>query len=156
MATASTKDDCDWYEVCGVDGICIDALDAAYEVRVPNWAPNTCDGGPIDGDADLYWELVLDGVTIGRSGWVQGGCPGNWTDVVCVQQGLFSENFYLVAYDEDDGTAPDLMDTLWWDDDMNSAPDPIDPYLLHGGGIETDTGSGGHVRVEFTVVAGCG
>jgi hypothetical protein len=154
--TCSQSNDCDWFDVCGVDGTCVDALDAAYEIRVPNWRPNTCDGGPLDGDADLYWRLDLDGVEIGRSGWVQGGCPGSWTDVMCVAEGEFAENFYLSTRDDDDGTDDDLMDALWWDYDVNSAPDPIDPYYLHEGVIDTDTGSGGHVRVEFTVVDGCG
>lgn len=139
---------------CSTDGLCVDARDLAYEVTVPTWAPSTCDGGTLDGDADLFWELRIGGATVGSSTWMQGGCPGVWRETVCVEQGGMHEPWFLVLWDED-GAEDDLMDSLWWDDDGNTLADPIDPIWLHLGGYDGTTGSGGHVRVEFGVVPFC-
>jgi len=154
-ATCNDNDDCALQRACSVDGVCEDARDLAYEIRVPTWAPSTCDGGVVDGDADLYWSLMLGTVELGSSDWEQGGCPGSWpTDTVCVPASGLNGAWFLGLWDED-GDEDALVDALWWDDDADTVPDPIRAYILHDGVWDGTTANGGDLRVEFTVVAGC-
>ena len=72
----------------------------------------------------------------------------------CVPAGTFYGTFFLGAWDED-GTDDYLQDSLWWDFDGNTIADPLDPFWLHNRGYDGETGSGGHLQIEFTVVDGC-
>lgn len=122
---------------------------------MPSWTPGTgCSGGTLEGDADLYWQLLLDGVDVAHSSWTQGGCPGSWNVTVCVPEASFYGTFFLGAWDED-GADDYLQDSMWWDFDGNTIADPLDPFWLHMRGYDGPTGSGGQVRVTFDVVAGC-
>lgn len=152
----SSNDECGGSYVCNTDGTCVFARDASYEIRVPNWDPGVgCDDGIFSGDADLYWNLTLGGVDWGGSGWVQGGCPGSWpNDSVCVPATNLYDGWYLEARDEDGDYDPPA-DTLWWDDDLDSVPDPISVSILHDGVYTAGTGSGGTLRVELAVVEAC-
>ena len=152
----SDNDQCGQAQVCNTDGTCIFARDASFEIRVPNWNPGIgCDDGIFSGDADLYWNLHLGTADFGSSTWVQGGCPGSWpNDTICVPVNGFYDGFYLQARDEDGDYDPPA-DTLWWDNDEDGEPDPIGVRFLHDGVYDGGTGSGGTLRVEFTVVPSC-
>lgn len=151
-AGCSTHDDCAADEVCG-DGACGPAELSAYEVQVLSWIPATCSGGDgLDGDADLWWSLELDGVVVGSSDWVQGGCPGEWAKTICVGAGGFLGSFSLDLWDAE-VTSDTLHDRMWFDDDGDFVPDPIPPWLLKQD--EFRTGGGGIVRVAFNPVDGC-
>lgn len=149
------SDACAAYEVCATNNVCAYALDLAYEIRVPTWAPATCIDNVVDADADLWWQLELDGSVAGSSEWVQGGCPGNWPATsICVPAGALYASFVLLAWDED-GASDELQDVLWWDADSDRFADIIDLDLLHAGAYDGVTNTGGSVRVEFAVVDGC-
>lgn len=152
----ATNEDCSFAEVCLLDGSCIDAGSAAYVMTVMSWAPTTCDGGRLgDGNADLKWSLELDGVVVYTSAWVQGGCRGSWPDEpVCFEAGSFLLPFELSLIDEDI-SAHDLVDMLWWDDDADQVPDLLPPGYLSFGEYNETTGSGGLLRIQFDLVDGC-
>lgn len=150
------NEDCFAHEVCRPDGTCAYAADSAFRVTVLNWIPSDCSGGPLEGYAELWWQLKIDDTVVGSSGWTQGGCPGHWEDQqICVTGGSLFGTFFLSALDEDNGTARDLMDVLWWDYDSDGVADPIDPEILHNRGYDGATGSGGHVELSFDVVDHC-
>lgn len=158
-ATCTEDADCpSVLELCRqADGVCIDVRDAVYEIRVPSWSPGTgCGGGTFEGDADLYWSLMLGGTEVAVSSWVRGGCPGSWPSTTrCVPPASFHEPFFLGTWDED-GADDTLQDSLWWDGDGNTLADPIDPFILVEGVYDGATGSGGQVQIEFIVVETCG
>lgn len=147
--------ECTENEACGPDNVCVFAFDLAYEIRIPGWWPDTCVDNGLDADADLWWQLELDGVVAGESGWVQGGCPGSWPETTaCIPAGGFYGAFVLYAWDED-GAEDGLRDILWWDYGGDGFADSLDPQYLHAGVYDDVTNTGGSVLIEFTVVEGC-
>lgn len=153
--TCVENSDCAESEACGADNVCAYAFDLAYEIRVPGWWPASCVDNGLDADADLWWQLQLDGFAIAESGWLQGGCPGSWPGTTgCIPQGGFYSAFALYAWDED-GAEDDLRDILWWDYDDDGYADVLSLEHLHAGLYDGVTNSGGTVVIEFTVVDGC-
>ena len=155
-APCTDNEGCVSDQVCGPNGMCIPARESSYHVYVARWDPTTCDGGLLDGAADLFWTLSLGGEEAYRSPWVQGGCPGRWSEdeSACIDKQRISDGFALRLYDQD-LEVHDLMDQLWWDFDTDGEPDPLPVIYLHVGVFDADASGGGLVEVHFTPVPSC-
>lgn len=142
--------------VCTSAGACEPAIVSRYLVRVVEWTPTNCSGGPLDGVADLWWGLSLDGELVASSPFQQGGCPGAWDHTFCVEGGGvgvgFATPFVLRLFDEDNVGA-ELHDELWWDYG-DGVPGLVPETYLIEGAYSGPTNGGGTVTVEF-VHEGC-
>lgn len=143
--------ECDPSEFCADNG-CRSLLFGSFVMQVVYWAPSSCSDGGLGGGADLWWQLTLDGDVVGASGFVQGGCPGQWEQTVCVD-GSFVYPFVLNLFDAE-VTSDTLVDRLWWDDGAGGASN-IPVVYLEAGAFDEMTGSGGQLHVTFDRVESC-
>jgi len=113
--------DCDDIEVC-LDGACINAHIAEYNVEITSWMPADC--GTIN-TPDLYFTITSDTETVVTSGPAP-SCPGAWSSFCLPSLGAATVEFTL--WDADVG-GDDAIDTLCW-------PEPTNPEEPCSGGID--------------------
>lgn len=148
--------DCGPDDICGEPGECVAPVFSAYEVTVTSWAPTSCVDGGLGGSADLWWNLTLANAEIGRSAYIQGGCPGAWEARVCVPFGAFVDPFRLNLFDAE-VTTDTLIDSLWVDPFDTGMPDAVPQAWLLEGAYDGPSNAGGEVHVTFERLSGdCG